>query len=169
MAGMEKRYEFEEVTLLSAIAMGAPGKRTFFLVLGEKEEWVRLWLEKEHLEVLALAIDQFLVTLSQEFHRSPQESEGTLSDDAPSGLPSVELEIDQITVGFDREKATLNFLAHVLGPQRINTAVVNCQVTLAQLKKLGDQTRSICAAGRPRCKLCGRPIDPTGHTCPKSN
>ncbi|UCD10271.1 MAG: DUF3090 family protein, partial [Dehalococcoidales bacterium] len=27
----------------------------------------------------------------------------------------------------------------------------------------------ICAAGRPRCKLCGQPIDPTGHDCPMQN
>lgn len=167
---MEQHYQFEEVTFLSAIGVGVPGKRTFFLLMGDKEAWMRLWLEKEQLEALALAIDQLLVTYYQEFHRFPQESEGPpLSDDAPSGLPSAELEIDQITISFDREKARLDFLVHVLGPQRIDEAIVNCRATLAQLKKLGDQASSVCAAGRPRCQLCGGPIDPTGHTCPKRN
>ena len=167
---MEKRYEFDEVTLLSAVAMGVPGKRTFFLIMGQKEDWVRVWLEKELLEALALAIGQFLFTLSQENLRFPLEAEETpLSDYVPSGLPSAELEIDQIALGYDHERAMLNLLVHVLGPQREDLAELYCRATLAQLKKLGNQAKSLCAAGRPRCALCGNPIDPTGHICPKSN
>ena len=167
---MEERYEFDEVTFLSVVAMGVPGKRTFFLIMGHKEEWVRVWLEKEQLEALGLAIDQFLFTLSQEHLNIPQKAEDTpLSDDVPTGMPSAELEIDQITLGFDQEKATLNFLVHVVGPQKVDQAVLDCRATLAQLKTLGNQAGSICAAGRPRCVLCGRPIDPTGHICPRDN
>ncbi|MFC1991854.1 DUF3090 family protein [Chloroflexota bacterium] len=167
---MEKHYEFDEVTLLSAISMGMPGKRTFFLIIGQKEEWVRVWLEKEHLQTMVLAIDQFLFKLSQEYPNFPQRvEEVSLSDDVSSRLPSAELEIDQITMGFDQERATLNFSVHALGPQNTGQVVVYCRATLAQIKKLGNQARSICAAGRPRCELCGRPIDPTGHICPERN
>ena len=167
---MEKRYEFDEVPLLSVVSMGVPGKRTFFLIIGQKKEWVRVWLEKEQLEALGLAIDQFLSTLSQEHLNFPEEAEGkSLPDDVSSGLPSAELEIEQITLGFDRERAALNFLVHVLGPQKIDQAELYCRATLAQLKNLGEEAKSICAAGRPRCELCGRPIDPEGHICPKGN
>ncbi len=167
---MEKRYEFDEVNLLYTVAMGAPGKRTFFLIMGQKEEWVRVWLEKEQLETLGLAIDQFIFSLSQEQRNLLQKAEETsLSDDAPSGMPSAELEIDQITLGFDQEKATLDFLVHGLGPQKENQAELFCRATLEQLKKLGSQAKSICAAGRPLCVLCGRPMDPEGHICPKDN
>ena len=166
---MKERYEFDEVTLLSAFAVGAPGKRTFFLLIGQKEEWVRVWLEKVQLEALALAIEQFLFTLSKEHHTSPGKIGKTLSDNVPPGMPSAELEIDQITLGYDREIAALNFEVHSLGPQKLDHVVLNCRVTLAHLKNLGNQARSICAAGRPLCILCGRPIDPTGHICPSSN
>ncbi len=167
---MEKGYEFNEVTHLSAFVVGVPGKRTFFLIVGQKGEWVRVWLEKEHLETLALAIDQFLSSLSQKHLVSSREADGTpLSDDVPSGMPSAELEIDQITLGFNQQKTRLNFLVHGLGPRKDDQAVLNCRATLAQLKKLGNQAKSICAAGRPRCVLCGRPIDPTGHICPMNN
>jgi len=167
---MEEHYEFDKVTTLSVVAMGVPGKRTFFLMVGEKEKWVRVWLEKEHLETLALAIDQFLLALSKEHHGLSREAEEMpLSDDVSSKLPSAELEIDQITLDFDKEEAKLNFLVHGVGPQRVDQVVVYCRMTLAQIKKFGDEARSICAAGRPRCVLCGRPIDPTGHTCPESN
>lgn len=167
---MKERYEFDEGTYLSAVAMGVPGKRTFFLIMGQKEEWVRVWLEKEQLEALYLAIDQFLFTLSQENIKISRKAGGTLLPDyVPSGLPSAELEIDQITLGYDHERATLNFLVHAVGPQKVDQAVLYCRATLTQLEKLVDQAKSISAAGRPRCVICGRPIDPTGHICPNSN
>ncbi len=169
-SGMEERYEFEKVNLLSVIAVGVPGKRTFFLAMGEKEDWVRLWLEKELLEALHLAIDQFLFTLANEYHVSPDEAEeSSLSDDSPSGLPSIELEIDQIALGYEPERAIFDFIVHELGPGEQQPSEVHCQTTPAQLKKLGNQAKSVCAAGRPRCLLCGGPIDPTGHICPKRN
>ncbi|MBI2849548.1 MAG: DUF3090 family protein [Chloroflexi bacterium] len=167
---MEERYEFDEATLLSALAIGAPGKRTFFLIIGQKEKWLRAWLEKNLLESLALAIDQFLFTLSREFPSFSRRAAGTPSaENLPSGLPAAELETEEITLGFDREKATLNLSAHASGPQRERRVEVYCRVTLSQLEKLGDQAKSVCAAGRPRCVLCGGPIDPSGHICPKSN
>ena len=168
--GMEERYEFDDVTLFSAFAMGVPGKRTFFLAIGQKEKWVRVWVEKYLLETLALAIDQFLFTLSQEhlpFGRRVEKI--PLSDNAPSGLPSAELEIDQITLDFDRERAVLNLMVHPSGPRRAEQAELHCRVTPSQLRKLGKQAKSICAAGRPICELCGNPIDPAGHICPGSN
>ena len=65
-ASMEERHELDEITKLTAVAMGVPGNRTFFLILERKGEWIRAWLEKELLEALALAIDQLLSTLARE-------------------------------------------------------------------------------------------------------
>jgi uncharacterized repeat protein (TIGR03847 family) len=167
--GMEKRYKFDELTLLSAVAVGVPGKRTFFLAIGEKEDWVRVWLEKEHLEALALGIEQLLFTLSQENIRFSQDEEGPTLTGVPSGLPSAELEIDQIALGYEQEAATIGILVHESGSPEQQQSEVYSQVTLSQLKELGSQSMAVCAAGRPRCKLCGGPIDPTGHICPKNN
>ena len=168
--GTGKDYKFDEVTILSALAMGMPGKRTFFLTIGRKENWVRVWIEKYLLEPLAMAIDQFLLTLSQEQpNLDGKADETSLSNDVPSGLPSAELEIEQITLGFDQERAALNIVVHPSGPQRSLQADLYCRATLSQLRNLSNQAKSICAAGRPICLLCGNPIDPTGHICPTGN
>lgn len=167
---MQRNYEFAETALISAIAVGVPGKRTFFLAIGEKEKWIRLWLEKEHLEVLALAIDQLLHTLAQQnIHLHPEAEIQPLSSEVPSGLPAVELEIEQIALGYEQESPTLRFLVHGVGPLEQDPSEVHCRITMTQLLKLGDQAKSICAAGRPRCPICGGPIDPSGHICPKTN
>ena len=165
---MEERYEFNEVPLFTAFAVGAPGKRTFFLGIGEKKKWARVWLEKEHLEAFGPAIDELLFTISQSDVGLPGETDETISSDAvPSGFPFAELEIDQISLSYEHATALLTLLVHGMGPQRETPAVVNCRVTLAQFKKLGDQARNLCAAGRPLCHLCGYPIDPEGHICPE--
>jgi uncharacterized repeat protein (TIGR03847 family) len=168
--GMDERYELDEITQLTAVAVGVPGKRTFFLILGEKGAWVRAWLEKELLEALALATDQLLASLAQEHLYVPSEAgKGTVTDDVPAGLPSFEVEIDQITLGYEQERATLSLSVHPAGPQMLDFSELRCRFTLPQLKQLGIQARKICTAGRPRCTLCGGPIDPEGHICPRSN
>ena len=126
--------------------------------------------EKEHLEALGLSIDQFLATLSQEHLHLPSEAEEMpLSNDTPSGMPKVELEIARIALGFDRDRAILDILVHPSGPQKVDWTELSCRATLVQIKELGNQAKSLCAAGRPRCVLCGGPIDPEGHICPKNN
>ena len=93
--------------------------------------------EKEHLEALGLAIDQFLATLSQGHLHLPSEAEEMpLSNDTPSGMPKVELEIAQIALGFDRDRAILDILVHPSGPQKVDWTELSCRATLAQLKEL---------------------------------
>jgi uncharacterized repeat protein (TIGR03847 family) len=41
--------------------------------------------------------------------------------------------------------------------------------TREQMLSLARQGAAVCAAGRPRCQLCGNPMDPEGHRCPALN
>ena len=167
---LDNSYDFEEPGLFSVVAVGVPGKRTFFLVIGEKEEWIRLWLEKEQLEAISIAIEQVIVKLSPKYDQFSKEPETkSSSGDLPAGLPSGEFEIDQIGIGFDNEKIVLEFVVHPSGPQNADEILVNCWINSGKVKMFGKQASEVCAAGRPRCKLCGQPIDPEGHDCPMQN
>jgi len=168
MKKLGNRYEFDEATFLSAFAVGEPGKRTFFVAVGKKGQWVRLWLEKQDLQALAIAIRRLLFNLSQNHVVSSQRAEVEPPPDAPSKLPTAELEIHEMTLGYDDGKAVLEASVHQLGPQK-TPGELHCRATLAQLRQLGNQADSVCAAGRPICPLCGGPIDPTGHDCPAKN
>jgi uncharacterized repeat protein (TIGR03847 family) len=168
--GTEERYEYNEVTLLSPFAVGVPGKRTFFLAIGQKNNWLRIWLEKENLQALALAIEQLLFSLSQEGISLPKAAKSSQpSEDTPSGLPSAELEIVQMTLGYEEGKAIIELLVQGTGSSEQNPSEVYCRASLAQLRELRSQAVRLCAAGRPLCPLCGGPIDLTGHNCPKLN
>jgi uncharacterized repeat protein (TIGR03847 family) len=165
-----ERYEFNEVTILSAFAVGVPGKRTFFLGIGKPNNWLRIWLEKEHLQALVVAIEQLFFTLSQEKIDLPEEGKTpSLSEDIASILPSAELDIAQITLGYDQGSATIELLVQRSGSQEEDLSEVDLRVTLVQLKEFGSQVTRVCAAGRPLCPICGDPIDPSGHVCPKQN
>ena len=40
------------------------------------------------------------------------------------------------------------------------------RTTAAAISQVGNE---LVDAGRPICGLCGRPMDPEGHSCPKTN
>lgn len=167
----EEGWEFDEAALVSAFAVGLPGKRTFFLGIGDKNNWVRIWLEKEHLQALTQGIRQLPSVLSQRHIRfSDEEESPTFPDGFPSGLPSVELDVIQVLLGYDEHrKATIAFVVERSGAKEKNQLKVYSTMTVAQLKRLGSQVKKVCAAGRPLCPICGGPINPSGHTCPEQN
>ena len=167
---MGDSYALDKVSLLAAVAVGPPGKRTFFLSLGHPGRWFRLWLEKEELQALAMAIRQFLFGLSQTQAGLPGPPQvQALSSDAPSGLPLAELEIEALTLGYEEGKAALDVIAHRSGPKNADKVNLRSVLTIDQLRDLGNQADRVCAAGRPRCPICGQPMDPFGHVCPGEN
>jgi uncharacterized repeat protein (TIGR03847 family) len=44
--------------------------------------------------------------------------------------------------------------------------VVRLWASREQMMALARHGAAVCAAGRPRCDLCGNPLDPEGHVCP---
>jgi uncharacterized repeat protein (TIGR03847 family) len=168
--GTTDRFELGELIQISAVAVGAPGKRTFFLVLGRGRKWIRAWLEKEMLEAMIVGIQQLLSILVREGILLPDAASAESGPDIlPAGLPLFELEIEQIAQGYEREKVILEFSVHALGPKELDWSILTCWLDPGRLKSFGVQAAKVCAAGRPRCALCGLPIDPEGHVCPKSN
>ncbi len=169
--GTKERYEYPEATLLAPFAVGVPGQRTFFLGIGDKDSWVRIWVEKEHLLGLIEGIDKFSLLLTQLQISFSEVAEARPSpDDTPSGLPAAELDIVQLMLGYDEQgKAAIDFVVQPSGAQEPEPVEVSCQVALAQVKKLRHQAEKIIAAGRPLCPICGGPIDPAGHICPEDN
>lgn len=47
--------------------------------------------------------------------------------------------------------------------------VVRFWATRAQMAALAIRATTLVESGRPPCPLCGHPLDPRGHTCPRKN
>ena len=56
-----------------------------------------------------------------------------------------------------------------LGQEAAEPSRIRFWATREQMLSLARHGASVCAQGRPRCQLCGNPIDPEGHECPALN
>jgi len=47
--------------------------------------------------------------------------------------------------------------------------LVRVRLTPTRARAFAERALRTIAAGRPPCPLCGQPLDPTGHLCPRRN
>lgn len=166
----ETPYNFGRASDVNADAVGTPGRRTFRLLVKGDDGLASLWLEKEELQALGVAIDQMLARLSKKpewkvYGTAPEPYE---PDDSDEG-PTVEFKVGQLSIGYDSDKRLFLLLAHDAEDDPEGPATFTCMATSSQLRELSRRISAVVAAGRPRCVLCGDPIEPEGHTCVRWN
>lgn len=160
-------HDMNPVTHITAGAVGAPGKRTFYVQGRQGAQVVTLAAEKEQIAALSSGIDQLLERLGT--------GGATVDVNAMQMELSQPIEplfrIGQLGLGYDADRAMVVIVAYAV-PEEENQQTVNVVrfwATREQMRGLARHAAAIVAGGRPVCVLCGRPIDPTGHFCPKRN
>lgn len=160
-------YDLNPVTHITVGAVGKPGKRTFYLQGRQGMTIVTLTSEKEQIAALSKGIDDLLERLGM---GNPAVLVNALEMELSQPLEPL-FRIGQLGLGYDAEQKLVVLVAYEL-PEDENVEEVNVArfwATADQLRVLARHAASIVAAGRPICVLCGRPIDPEGHFCPKRN
>ncbi len=155
--------DFGNALAIDAQAFGRPGQRTFRLrVMGAHEEMAYLWLEKQHLQALDLAIMQILAQLDY----------GGDVPAPPTEFPPYaghEFRVGRMAIGVDQADGTIVLHAFELGEEEDDQPALKVRLRAPQCAALDIQLKEIIAAGRPICRLCGASIDATGHTCVRAN
>jgi uncharacterized repeat protein (TIGR03847 family) len=59
--------------------------------------------------------------------------------------------------------------AVVVGVDDEDLSELRIALTRNQVVEFIAGARELVAGGRPSCRLCGRPMDPEGHVCPRWN
>jgi len=159
--------ELNPVTFITIGTIGPPGQRTFYLQASQGRIQVSLIIEKEHAEALALALDRLLEHLGEP---NPEEVK-TILEAGMELLEPVEpaFRVGQLGLGYDAAGDLLVITALELTEGDEAPSIARFWGTRAQMRALSAHAVKVCAAGRPRCVLCGRPIDPQGHFCPRRN
>ena len=160
-------YDLNPVSHITAGAIGEPGKRTFFIQGQQGASVVTLVSEKEQIVALSRGIDEILERLGV----SGQAIQMTEEEMELAEPVEPVFRIGQLGLGYDQSSKLLVMVAYEL-PEEENPALVNVVrfwATPEQMRKLARHAAVLIAAGRPLCVLCGRPIDPEGHFCPKRN
>jgi len=149
---------------IDAQAFGEPGQRTFRLrVLGSASESVSLWVEKEHLRALVMAIRQLLAQLKYE-EEPPAGDLGQFPEPSEQ-----EFRVGVMAIGFSQPERTMVLQMSEIGAGEDDEPTLSVRLTLQHCASLAVQLDEIVAGGRPVCPLCGLSIDPSGHACVRSN
>ena len=159
---MSSSFEIPRVDHLTAGAVGPPGKRVFYLQARSGEQVVSLRLEKQQVAALVAYLA------------------GMLADMPPPGeIPSTGMDLIEpivaewvvasLGVTYDEEADRVVILAEELVEEGQEAARARITATREQVAALSVRGAEAVAAGRPPCPLCGLPLDPEGHTCPRLN
>ncbi len=157
------KHDLGRAITVTADAVGEPGSRRFRLLVEAEHGGACLWLEKEQLFQLAIAIQRLLSTMD------------TASSGEQTRLPAQasdayhEFQVGRLMISEEVRGPILNLLAKDQEDGDTGDPTVGTLVDIDQLKELSERALAVCAAGRPRCPLCGTAMGPEGHQCVRTN
>ena len=180
-----RRYLFDSPDRFIAGTVGEPGNRTFFLQARDGTRIVSVALEKIQVALLAERLGELLEELERRDVEGADELPGAVGDTAALDEPINEafragtlslgwdtgdelviLEAREITEDDDEDEAA------VLGDDdddEDGPDLLRVRFAPSEARRFIARAARVLAAGRPPCPLCGQPLDPQGHLCPRRN
>jgi uncharacterized repeat protein (TIGR03847 family) len=150
---------------VDAEVFGDPGQRTFRLrMAGASGETARLWMEKQQLIALSMAMGQALSQL-----RHVETAAGIPQFGFPASADH-EFKVGRMAVGLDASDRTIVFFAHDIADEEEDSEpLLRVRFSPDQCSALRRQLDEIVSRGRPLCPLCAMPVDVDGHACIRAN
>jgi len=140
--------------------VGPVGQRVFLLQCRQGDQLLTVKVEKQQVAVLA----SYLARIVQEVGR-------------PGVLPAdITFRADQepawvvgtIGVSYDDQRSRVVVVVEEIEGDE-DSSVARISITLEQAAAFAVVATGLVEAGRPPCPLCGMPLDPSGHDCPRTN
>jgi uncharacterized repeat protein (TIGR03847 family) len=195
---MSDSFDFAAPDLFTAGTIGPPGQRVFFLQTRQGDTLVTLKCEKEQVRVLGEYLGRLLERLTTPADSSVGDlalvepvtaawAVGSIGVGYDEGADRVVLVIEEIreddaaeaeesgTEETEPETADVELEAQdepeqegedVTEGERASGRV---SLTRPQVAAFVERARGLVEAGRPTCRFCGRPMNPGGHRCARTN
>jgi uncharacterized repeat protein (TIGR03847 family) len=180
---MSSSFDLTNVDRFTAGTVGPTGKRVFYLQATGEGEIVTLRLEKQQVAALAEYLAGILDDLPEMTGPTPEAS-GELVEPVIA-----EWVVGSLGVAWDETADRVVLVAEELVPVAetdedagmglevdeepelplVDAATARFRLTRGQVASFVVTARDLVAAGRPPCPICGRPLNPEGHICPRSN
>lgn len=187
---MSRSFELSEVDWATVGTVGTPGQRTFYLQARQGDQLITLKLEKQQVAAMAQFLGEILSDL-------PVPS--NVPDDAALALAEpvlAEWAVGGLQLAYDSTADRIVILAEELRPDDADElgttageepdeeemeailssdepdpdrGVGRLGLTRTQAAGIVRRGWDLVNAGRPTCTLCGHPMDPEGHSCPRTN
>jgi uncharacterized repeat protein (TIGR03847 family) len=183
-----RRYIFDPPERFVAGTVGEPGERTFFLQARDGGRVVSVVLEKVQVAVLADRLNRLLDELDQ---RGVTVVTPLLADTTPDAEPLDEPIVEAfragtLTLGWDGSSDRVLVEARAQTEEQDEDEAGEAEVlvddeaedgpdvfrvllTAPAARAFVERAVRVIASGRPPCPLCGQPLDPQGHICPRRN
>jgi uncharacterized repeat protein (TIGR03847 family) len=172
-------YAFEPPERFVVGTVGEPGDRTFYLQASGGGRLISVLLEKVQVSLLAEKLDELLGEASRRFGLDVDDPEPSDSvDNEPLASPvEEEFRVGTLGLAFDVDSSTVVIEAIEAGEAEPETDDepaehldrLRVRITPEETRQFIERARRVVAAGRPPCPLCGQPLDPSGHICPRHN
>jgi len=183
MAGV--LYDFESPDRFVAGTVGEPGSRTFYLQARGQGRTVSVALEKIQVAALAERLGELLDEVRRRQGPTSTIPVSALpgSDDvAPLDSPvDEEFRVATLSLAWDEASGRVVIEAIAPGegdgdeplgetdPDAPAPDTLRVSITPEVARAFARRAERVVAAGRPPCPLCGNPLDPDGHICPRQN
>jgi uncharacterized repeat protein (TIGR03847 family) len=187
-------YDYGLPDRFVAGTVGQPGNRTFFLQARRGSSLVSVALEKVQVAVLAERLTLLLAEVARLGVSVPEALTPADDDTAPLDEPLVEafrvgtmtlawngdsdeivveararIEIDEDDEDDEEEDDESEEELEIADDDPDGPDLVRVRLTPTRARAFAERALRTIAAGRPPCPLCGQPLDPAGHLCPRRN
>jgi uncharacterized repeat protein (TIGR03847 family) len=178
-----RRYLFDPPERFVAGTVGQPGDRTFFLQARDGPRVVSVVMEKVQVAVLAERLGELVAELERRGVSGTTAGAALPEDSAPLDEPINEaFRAGSLTLGWDGgagrvlvEARAQSEDGEVIDPDEDDDEdedgpdLLRVRISLEAARSFVARAGRVVAAGRPPCPLCGNPLDPQGHICPRQN
>jgi len=183
-------YDYGKPDRFVAGTVGQPGNRTFFLQAKRGGVLVSVALEKVQVQVLAERIAILLAEVARRGVHVPEAVVPGEDDQAALDEPLIEaFRVGTMTLAWDGEsdEIVVEARAQVDEDEDEDDAgaddepaeladddpdgpdVLRVHLTPTRARAFAERALRTVAAGRLPCPVCGQPLDPAGHLCPRRN
>lgn len=177
-------YDFEPPERFVAGTVGEPGDRTFFLQARGGGRVISVALEKVQVSLLADKLEELLSEAARRFGAEiPPSADPLPTDNEPLDTPlDEEFRVGTLGLAWDADDNTVLIEALAVGegtaeeadeepvdPEDSDLDLLRVRLGPRETRAFIERARRVVSAGRPPCPLCGLPLDPDGHLCPRQN
>lgn len=161
-------FDIDAPVVFTTGTVGEPGRRVFYLQAQGDGLVVSLKLEKQQVGALA----EYLSGLLADLPTVDDAHVPTLLDLVDPIIP--EWTVGTLAVAWDEVNDRMVLVAEELLTEEeveagVSPATARFRLTREQVAGFVERARELVAGGRPPCQLCGQPLDPEGHACPRLN
>jgi uncharacterized repeat protein (TIGR03847 family) len=174
-------YSYDPPQRFVAGTVGQPGERTFYLQATLGSRFTSVALEKGQVSQLAERLEELLDEVTRRTGLvSAAAQQAAEVDDGPLDLPLTEdFRVGAIALAWDHDGERVIIEAQEESEEPLEPladdvpddgpAVLRVRITAEAARAFSRRAIQVVLQGRPPCPLCGQPLDPSGHVCPRQN